>query len=128
MTYDNILKALSQPKQGQTRVLSLEEKNRNYQLFDEIMKKGISLEELLHVADGKKTPDTISTEVFSVMEEAVKEDEKVTEARLKASKMKAEVLSEICMKDERYRTVLEEYRKVVSEAYVRNKENKGEDE
>lgn len=92
------------------------------------MKKGISLEELLRVADGKKTPDTISTEVFSVMEEAVKEDEKVTEARLKATKMKAEVLSEICMKDERYRTVLEEYRKAVSEAYVRNKENKGEDE
>lgn len=128
MTYDNILKALSTPKQGQTKILSLEEKNRNYQLFDELMRKGVSLDELLRVAEGKRTPDAITTEVFSVMEDAVKEDEKVKVAREKATRLKAEVLSEICMKDERYRTALEEYRKVVSEVYVHNKEDKGGEE
>lgn len=120
--YDNILKALSQPKPSQQKQLSLEEKNRNYQLFDELMKKGISLDDLLKAADGRKEAPGIEAGVFTVMEEAVKEDEKVAEFRKKASDLKSQIITEICLKDDRYRTALEEYRKAVSEAYVRSKE------
>lgn len=120
--YENILQALSQPKPTQTKQLSLQEKSRNYQLFDELMKKGISLDDLLKVAEGKKDTPAIDTTVFTVMEEAVKDDESVVRTRRTASDIKSQVISELCMKDDRYRMALEDYRKAVSEAYVRNRE------
>ncbi len=115
--YENIIKAL-QKTDGQNRTgLTPEQKSRNYQIFDELMKKGVSLEDLLKNADTPK--DTgIASEVFSVMEEAVKDDDAVKAGRKKACDIKAQVITEICMKDERYRTALTEYRELVSRTYI----------
>lgn len=129
--YSNILNALQPSK------LTPAQQAENYKAFDEIQKQGVSLPELLKkigemetrlkTIESVKAPD-MSSEVFSAMEVAVKGDPEVKLAKQRASDVKSRIISEMCLKDERYRKAIEDYRATVSKAYVaKNEEVKGKE-
>lgn len=111
--YSNILKAIG-AKQTDSP-LTMEQRAKNYEMFDKIMKEGIYLPDLM---DRKQDKESISPEIFSVMENAVKDIQSVKDAKRRLSDEKTRVIMEICMKDAGYREAREAYNKAVSEAYV----------
>ena len=50
----------------------------------------------------------------------------VVEARRRLQDEKTRIISDMCMADESYRKLYDEYRTAVNSAYVREKEGKGE--
>lgn len=114
--YSNILKALG-AKQADSP-LTMEQRAKNYEMFDRIMKEGIYLPDLM---EHRQDKETISPDVFSVMEDAVKDVQEVRDAKRKVSDEKTRVIMEMCMKDAGFKEAREAYAKTVSEAYVRLK-------
>lgn len=128
--YDNVLKALK----GNNGGLDYKQQQDNYATFSKLMNDGVYLPDLIkkvsEIDDLKKRLETIETkpnridvELFSVMEQAVKNDPQVRVARQKAADVKSEILSEICLKDTRYKEALDEYRRQVNAAYIQHKED-----
>ena len=128
MDYSNILNAINGPKLTPSQI------SENYKAFDEIQKQGVFLPDLLkRIEDLEQKVKTVPTvpditsEVFSVMESAVKDDESVKALRRRAQDIKAQIITEMCIKDPRYKSVLDEYRATVNRVYVASREEKKED-
>lgn len=149
--YSNILKALgqsenttqnvlqsnqsTQPMPTTSQGLSLEQKARNYKIFDELMKQGVDLQSVINKSKNadnlEKQIETmkkgdVDAELFSIMESAVKGDDEVKKARQRASEIKSRIITELCIRDPTYAEALHEYRRAVNQAYIRLKESKEE--
>ena len=128
MSYENILKAMK-PGEG----LTVQQQSDNYKAFSELMKEGVYIPDLLKKIDtmekriealDKPKESVLDAELFSVMENSVKEDPSVLEAKAALQSAKTRVISELCMRDEQYRQLFEDYRRKVNTAYVSKKESK----
>ena len=128
MSYQNIINAL-QANSGEG--LSPQMKSDNYAAFNKIMEQGIYLPDLLKKVDAleaeikemKKPKDNgVDAQLFSVMEQAVKDDPKVTDAKRRLQDEKTRVISELCMKDESYRQAFDGYRTAVNASYIAMRE------
>ena len=125
--YDNIMKALN-PGDG----LSTQQKADNYAAFNKMMDENVYIPDLLKKiseleqkvdAMGKPKENPIDAELFGVMEQAVKDDPKVVDAKHVLQNEKTRVISEICMRDESYRKVFDDYRRTVNQVYVTSKQD-----
>ena len=121
--YDNIQAVLGQNK------LTPQEQSENYEIFDKMMKSGVSLQGLLNkVADLEKkvniltSKPAVNEELFSVMEQAVRKCPEVMEARQVMERAMKTVLTEMCMKDPRFAKPAECYRTAVNKAYIERSE------
>lgn len=114
--------------------LSAQQINENYQAFQELQKQGITIPTLMRdLEDLKakvsametkpKTPQ-LDSELFQVMEAAVKDDPQVVSARMNAQQVKAQIISELCRQDPRYAQALDQYSREVHAAYVRRTESR----
>lgn len=127
--YDNILKALGKEDPQQTG-LSYQQQTENYQTFSDLMKQGVYIPDLLkrietleaQVREQGTRKDAMDADLFSVMEASVKGDEEVKAAKQRLADEKSRVIAEICSKDEGYMKAMEDYRRTVNAAYIRNKE------
>lgn len=127
--YDNILKALGKEDPQQTG-LSYQQQTENYQTFSDLMKQGVYIPDLLkrietleaQVREQGTRKDAMDADLFSVMEASVKGDEEVKAAKQRLADEKSRVIAEICSKDEGYTKAMEDYRRTVNAAYIRNKE------
>ena len=127
--YDNILKALGKEDPQQTG-LSYQQQTENYQTFSDLMKQGVYIPDLLkrietleaQVRAQGTRKDAMDADLFSVMEASVKGDEEVKAAKQRLADEKSRVIAEICSKDEGYTKAMEDYRRTVNAAYIRNKE------
>ena len=117
--YANILKAL------RTEGMTADRKSENYRAFDELMKQGVSLPDLmqrLETLEARvKEMDEPQAEVFAVMESAVSEDPDVVKARARREEVMERILTESCMRDRRFSEADREYRATVNSAYVKAK-------
>ena len=94
------------------------------------MKQGVYIPDLLkrietleaQVREQGARKDTMDADLFSVMEASVKGDEEVKAAKQRLADEKSRVIAEICSKDEGYMKAMEDYRRTVNAAYIRNKE------
>ncbi len=127
MAYENIQKALG----GSGNVLSTQQQAENYDLFGKMMKEGVYLPDLIKKIDGleKKVEDLskpkespMDAQLFSVMEQAVRDDPSVIDIKRKLQNEKTRIIGELCMQDESYRKLFGEYRTAVNAAYVAKKE------
>jgi len=123
MAYENILKAVN----SEGKALSTKQQADNYSTFSELMKQGVYLPDLLKKIDAlesrvdemsKPKENPIDAELFAVMEQAVKDDPAVVEARRKLQAEKTRVISELCMQSEAYRDAFNQYRRQVNSSYV----------
>lgn len=103
--------------------LSIEDRARNYQLFDELMKKGVKLDTLIKEAENNRRPAQMDAGLFSVMEATVKGCPAVASARAEVDALRDMILNEILMKDARYKSAYEAYHNIVSTEYVKNRES-----
>ena len=117
--YANILKAL------RTEGMTADRKAENYRAFDELMKQGVSLPDLmqrLETLEARvKEMDEPQAEVFAVMESAVSEDPDVVKARARREEVMERILTESCMRDRRFAEADRDYRATVNSAYVKAK-------
>ncbi|MBQ7622083.1 MAG: hypothetical protein IJV02_06695 [Candidatus Methanomethylophilaceae archaeon] len=129
--YSNIMAAL-----GKNNQLSVQEQNANFDAYRKLTDNGVSIPKLLEKIDSmekrmseieKPKENPLDAELFAVMESAVKDDRAVIDAKHKLQSEKTRVISELCVKDERYRGALDEYRRAVNQAYVQYKEIKTSD-
>lgn len=131
--YSNILSALGQ-NQGQTPAptqgLTNQQQADNYRVFQDLMKKGVYIPDVMKrlddLEDKVKTmqeakPD-VNKELFAVMEAAVKQDPDVKRAKQKVADIKSMIIAELCSKDTRFQEALNEYRTAVNAAYIHQKE------
>lgn len=143
--FSNILKALNSPQlpnpeQTSPSVitpaggLSYQQQSDNYKAFSELMSRGISLPDLLkHMEDLEGRVKTLESqpkhdanaELLAVMEQAVKSHPEVKASRQKVADTKTLILTEICMKDQRYRDALESYKTTVNRIYIQSREHDG---
>ena len=130
-SYDNILKALNQPQSTPAQGgLTFQQQSDNYSAFSDLMKQGVYIPDLLkrietleaQVREQGTRKDTMDADLFSVMEASVKGDEEVKAAKQRLADEKSRVIAEICSKDEGYTKAMEDYRRTVNAAYIRNKE------
>lgn len=125
MAYDNILNAVKGPSK-----LTPAQEVENYNAFADLQKQGVFIPDLLkRIGDMETRLAGIETsrkeadaDLFAVMEQAVKNEQSVKDARAKVSEEKSRIISEMCMRDERYRQAVEEYRRAVNAEYIRQKE------
>ena len=114
--------------------LSAQQINENYQAFQELQKQGITIPTLMRdledlkakvsaIETKPKTPQ-LDSELFQVMEAAVKDDPQVVSARMNAQQVKAQIISELCRQDPRYAQALDQYSREVHAAYVRRTESR----
>lgn len=141
MTYENILKAATGQNQSQTpaydgmdkmpRQLSALEQSQNYETFSMLMREGVYLPDLLKRLEGleKKVKNLESqprkdtnAELFAVMEASVCADAEVRMLKKKLADTRDMIISEICMKDNRYMEAMDEYKTTVNRVYIRQKE------
>ena len=126
--YSSILKALEKddPQQGG---LSYQQQTENYSAFSDLMKQGVYIPDLLkridaleaQVKEQGQRKEVIDADLFAVMEASVKGDDDVKAAKQRLADEKSRVISEICSRDEGYRTAMEAYRRTVNAAYIRYK-------
>ena len=126
--YSSILKALEKddPQQGG---LSYQQQTENYSAFSDLMKQGVYIPDLLkridaleaQVKEQGQRKEVIDADLFAVMEASVKGDDDVKAAKQRLADEKSRVISEICSRDEGYRTAMEAYRRTVNAAYIRFK-------
>ena len=130
-SYDNILKALNQPQSTPAQGgLTFQQQSDNYSAFSDLMKQGVYIPDLLkrietleaQVREQGTRKDAMDADLFSVMEASVKGDEEVKAAKQRLVDEKSRVIAEICSKDEGYTKAMEDYRRTVNAAYIRNKE------
>ena len=117
--YANILKAL------RTEGMTVDKKAENYRAFDELMKQGVSLPDLmqrLETLEARvKEMDEPQAEVFAMMESAVSEDPDVVKAKARREEVMERLLTESCMRDRRFAEADRDYRATVNAAYVKAK-------
>lgn len=117
--YANILKAL------RTEGMTADRKAENYRAFDELMKQGVSLPDLmqrLETLEARvKEMDEPQAEVFAVMESAVSDDPDVVKAKARREEVMERILTESCMRDKRFAEADRDYRATVNAAYVKAK-------
>ena len=117
--YANIMKAL------RSETMGLDRKAENYRAFDELMKQGVSLPDLmqrLETLEARvKEMDEPQAEVFAVMESAVSDDPDVVKAKARREEVMERILTESCMRDRRFAEADREYRATVNSAYVKAK-------
>jgi len=127
MAYDNIMKAVNSSGKG----LSTQQQAENYDLFGKMMRDGVYLPDLVKKIDAleneikemKKPKDSpMDTHLFAVMEQAVRDDPNVVSVRRRLQDEKTRIISELCMADESYRKIFDEYRTAVNAAYIDKKE------
>lgn len=135
MAYNNILNALSQqnPAQNpyQTQMDNLQTRTENYRMADELSKQGTSIKDVLGQIDELKkkvealeSPKSeVDREVFAVMEKAVENVPAVKDAKKRMSDMKSAIITEMCLKDARFRDLYEDYKAVVNREYVASHES-----
>lgn len=107
--------------------MDLGKKAENYKAFDELMKQGVSLPDLMQrletlearVKEMDEHPQ--DREVFAVMESAVSEDPDVVKAKARREEVMERILTESCMRDKRFAEADRDYRAVVNAAYVKLK-------
>lgn len=114
--------------------LSAQQINENYQAFQELQKQGITIPTLMRDLEDLKAKITametkpktpqLDSELFQVMEAAVKDDPQVVSARMNAQQVKAQIISELCRQDPRYAQALDQYSREVHAAYVRRTESR----
>ena len=130
-SYDNILKALNQPQSTPAQGgLTFQQQSDNYSAFSDLMKQGVYIPDLLkrietleaQVREQGTRKDAMDADLVSVMEASVKGDEEVKAAKQRLADEKSRVIAEICSKDEGYTKAMEDYRRTVNAAYIRNKE------
>ena len=128
--YENIKNAMQGGK-----TLTPQEQAQNYDLFGKMMKEGVSLADLVKKVDALETEvkdlkkpkqSAMDAQLFYVMEQAVKGDPAVTDARRRLQDEKTRIISDLCMADEVFRKLYESYRTAVNSAYVNQKEGKTE--
>lgn len=120
--YANILKAL------RTEGMTVDKKAENYRAFDELMRQGVSLPDLMQrleslenrVKEMDEHPQQ-DREVFAVMESAVADDADVVKAKARREEVMERILTESCMRDKRFAEADRDYRAVVNAAYVKLK-------
>ena len=130
MAYENLQKAISG---GLGEGLSTQQKSDNYELFNKLMKDNVYLPDLVKKIDDlekkvnemdRPKENPIDAELFAVMEQAVKDDPAVLNAKRALQNEKTRVISELCVRDEKYREAFDGYRRAVNQAYVSAKEVK----
>ena len=119
---------------GSGNGLTMEQQSANYAAFNELMKEGISIPDLLKRMDDMESKiktlesqpkhDT-NAELLAVMEAAVKNNPEVKQARQKVADAKTAIINEMCMKDPRFKDALEEYKTTVNRVYIQTRENDG---
>lgn len=120
--YANILKAL------RTEGMTVDKKAENYRAFDELMRQGVSLPDLMQrleslenrVKEMDEHPQQ-DREVFAVMESAVADDADVVKAKARREEVMERILTESCMRDKRFAEADRDYRAVVNAVYVKLK-------
>ena len=120
--YANILMAL------RTEGMTVDKKAENYRAFDELMRQGVSLPDLMQrleslenrVKEMDEHPQQ-DREVFAVMESAVADDADVVKAKARREEVMERILTESCMRDKRFAEADRDYRAVVNAAYVKLK-------
>lgn len=119
---------------GSGNGLTMEQQSANYAAFNELMKEGISIPDLLKRMDDMeskiKTLESqpkhdVNAELLAVMEAAVKNRPEVKVARQKVADIKTAIINEICMKDQRFREALEDYKTTVNRVYIQTRESDG---
>jgi len=129
MAYENILNAVKGAGDG----LTTQQKADNYNTFSKMMENNVYLPDLVKDMEALKSrvqelekPRTseVDAEIFSVMEHAVKDDPDVVQAKNRLARAKTRVISELCMRDEEYRRLFDEYRTAVHTKYVGIREDK----
>lgn len=105
--YDNILKAVGA------------DKPTNWDIINKWISEGRDLAEM----DRQMSSGTPSVEpaLFHAMEQAVKSDPDVRAKRQAAADVKTQIITEICVRDPRYKEALEAYQKAVTDAYLKLK-------
>ena len=119
---------------GSGNGLTMEQQSANYAAFNELMKEGISIPDLLKRMDDMESKiktlesqpkhDT-NAELLAVMEAAVKNHPEVKASRQKVADAKTAIINEMCMKDPRFKDALEEYKTTVNRVYIQTRENDG---
>ena len=129
MAYENILNAVKSSGDG----LTTQQKADNYNTFSKMMEQNVYLPDLVKDMEALKSrvqelerPRTseVDAEIFSVMEHAVKDDPDVVQAKNRLARAKTRIISELCMRDEEYRRLFDEYRTAVHTKYVGIREDK----
>lgn len=129
--YENILKAVG----NDGKSLSTKQQADNYDMFGRMMKEGVYLPDLIKKIDGlekrvedlsKPKESPMDAQLFSVMEQAVRDDQSVIEARRRLQEEKTRIITELCMADEAYRRLFDAYRTAVNAAYVNKREINGQ--
>ena len=129
--YSNILKAVGQTPQtsepGEAPKLSLDQQARNYDTFSELMRQGVYLPDLIATIDQlrsevdalkKGARAEVDSTLFEAMEASVKGVPEVKHARQRMADAKTAVLTDICLKDPRFKEAYDDYRKTVSRSYL----------
>ena len=123
MAYENIQKMLNSSGNG----LTTQQQSDNYELFNKMMKDNVYLPDLVRKIDDlekkinemdKPKENPIDAELFAVMEQAVKDDPAVIEARKRLQNEKTRVISELCMQSEGYRDAFTQYKRQVNSSYI----------
>lgn len=121
--YANIMKAL----RSGSGEMDLGKKAENYKAFDELMRQGVSITDLVQRLESlearvKEMDDNPhDREVFAVMESAVADDAEVIKAKAHRDEVMERILTESCMRDKRFADADREYRTAVNAAYVKAK-------
>ena len=121
--YSNIMKAL----RSGSGEMDLGKKAENYKAFDELMRQGVSITDLVQRIESlearvKEMDDNPhDREVFAVMESAVSDDAEVIKAKAHRDEVMERILTESCMRDRRFSDADREYRTAVNAAYVKAK-------
>lgn len=134
--YSNVMKALQgmQSSTGQASGLTYEQQSANYATFSELMKKGVSLPDMIRRMDELESKvkalesqprHDANAELLAVMEASVKSDPEVREARQKVADIKTAIITDICLKDPRYAQAVEDYKTTVNRVYIRTRESDG---
>ena len=118
----------------QAPALSAQQINENYQAFQDLQRQGVTIPSLMKDLEDLKAKVTametkpktpqLDSELFQVMEAAVKDDPQVVSARMNAQQVKAQIISELCRQDPRYAQALDQYSREVHAAYVRRTESR----
>lgn len=125
--YSNILNAL-----GRESKLSYQQQADNYNAFSKLMSDGVYLPDMMDRLDTlerkvsamEQTAPDMNRELFAVMEAAVKSDEDVKDAKRRLADVKSEIITEMCLKDARFKDAWDAYRTAVNAAYVRRSERR----
>lgn len=125
MAYDNIMNALKTQSK-----LTPSQEVENYNAFSTLQKEGVYLPDLMkrindmetRLAGYEKSRQEADADLFAVMEQAVRDEQTVREARQRVQDEKSRIIAELCGKDEGYRRAVEEYRRTVNAEYIRQKE------